>query len=89
MKPYPGILEQSSERNFNYRLSRAKRIVENTSGLLASVYRVFRRPLLVNLDHCEAGTAAALYLHNFLRMIATSKSIYASPSTFDLADTEN
>jgi hypothetical protein len=53
VKPCPGILEKSSERIFNYRLSRARRIVENTFGLLASVYRVFRRPLLVNSDHSE------------------------------------
>jgi hypothetical protein len=40
MKPYPGILEQSSEGIFKYRLSRVRRIVENTFGLSASVYRV-------------------------------------------------
>jgi hypothetical protein len=33
MKPYPGTLEQSSGRIFNYRLTRARRIVENTFGL--------------------------------------------------------
>jgi hypothetical protein len=63
MNPYPGILEQSSE--FNYRLSRARKVVENTFGSLASVFRVFRRPLLMNLEHSKVVTVAALYLHNF------------------------
>jgi hypothetical protein len=89
MKPYPGILEQSSQKIFNYRLSRARRTVENTFGLLASVYRIFRRPLLMNLDHSEVVTVIALYLHNFLGMSASSKSICAPPSTSDLKDTEN
>jgi hypothetical protein len=90
MKPYPGILEQSSERILNYRLSKARRVVENTFGLLASVCRVFRRPLLVNLEHSEVVTSAAPHLqHSFLRMTAASKSIHTPPSTFDLEDTEN
>jgi hypothetical protein len=63
--------------------------VENTFGLLASVFRVFRRPFLVHLEHSEVETVSALYLHSFLRMSATSKSIYAPPSTFDVEDTEN
>jgi hypothetical protein len=55
MKSYPVILEQSSLRISNYRLSWA-RTVENTFRLLASVYREFRRSLLVNLDHSEVVT---------------------------------
>ncbi|CAD7084400.1 unnamed protein product [Hermetia illucens] len=46
MKPFPGeITRNSPNRIFNYRLSRARRIVENAFGLLAAVFRIFRKPL--------------------------------------------
>jgi hypothetical protein len=41
------------------------------------VFGVFKRPLLVNLEHSVVVTIAALYLRNFLRISATSKLIQA------------
>jgi hypothetical protein len=42
MKPYAGKLTKGSAKSvFNYRLSRARRIVENAFGLLSSVFRIF------------------------------------------------
>lgn len=83
MKPYPGPLEQSPRRIFNYRLSRARRVVENAFGLLSSVFRLFRKPLCLNVENAEVVVTACLYLHNFLRKSATSGAIYAPPGTFD------
>jgi len=41
MKPFPGNhLQGSPQRVFNYRLSRARRVVENAFGIMASVLRV-------------------------------------------------
>lgn len=48
MKPYAGQLSQSPERIFNYRLSRARRIVENTFGIIASVFRILGKPMQVS-----------------------------------------
>ena len=45
MRPYPGPRLAPSERIFNYRLSRARRIVENAFGIMAAKFRVFRRTL--------------------------------------------
>jgi hypothetical protein len=66
MKPYPGSLQQSPRRIFNYRLSRARRVVENTFGLLCSVFRLFRKPLCLNVKNAEVVVTACIYLHNFL-----------------------
>jgi hypothetical protein len=47
LKPYPGMYNKGSrERIFNYRLCRARRAVENVFGIMASIYRVFRKPML-------------------------------------------
>ncbi|KAG8237539.1 hypothetical protein J437_LFUL017206 [Ladona fulva] len=48
MKPFPGYHEKgSSKRCYNYRHSRARRIVKNMFGLLASVFQDFRKPLIL------------------------------------------
>nr|CAI5849476.1 unnamed protein product [Callosobruchus analis] len=41
MKPYPGTHNKGSkERHFNYRLSRARRVVENVFGIMSFIFRV-------------------------------------------------
>lgn len=89
MKPYPGHQEKGSKnRIYNYRQARARRVVENTFGLLASVFRVFRKPLMVNVENAETITSACVYLHNFLRKSNTSRPLYAPYGTFDI-DTQD
>ena len=53
------------ERIFNYRLSRARRIVENVFGILATRFRIFRRPIIANVDTVTRITKAVLALRNF------------------------
>ncbi|CAH1967198.1 unnamed protein product [Acanthoscelides obtectus] len=67
MKPYPGQHDKSSkERIFNYRLSRARCIVENVFGILSAVFCVLGKPILLAPEKTQLITLTCCYLHNFL-----------------------
>lgn len=86
MKPYSGHQDKGSKsRIFNYRLSRARRVVENVFGILSSVFRVFRKPMLLEPEKVEIIVLACVHLHNFLRK-SISKNSYNPPGPFDIED---
>ncbi|XP_057302861.1 uncharacterized protein LOC130637024 [Hydractinia symbiolongicarpus] len=66
VKPYPHNLLNDGRRIFNYRLSRARRVIENTFGICASRFRIFRRSINGTVKHATEITKAAVALHNFL-----------------------
>jgi len=51
--PYPNKMLTFLKRTYNYRLSRARRIVECTFGILANKWRIFQRPIDVKPDFSE------------------------------------
>jgi len=65
LRPYPGKNLTEGQLNFNFRLSRARKLVENAFGILAARFRVFRRPMLVTPIKAEMIVKAATVLHNF------------------------
>lgn len=90
MKPYSGLQDKGSgERIFNYRLSRARRVVENVFGIISSVFRVLRKPILLEPKKAERIILSCVCLHNFLRRSDTSKFLYTPPGTFDIEDFES
>ena len=88
LKPYPGQIMPEPERIANYRISRARRIVENAFGIATSRFRIFRRPISVNVNTAIAVTKAVVALHNFLMKSKTAqdRSRYCPP---DFLDFEN
>ncbi|XP_053615430.1 uncharacterized protein LOC128679719 [Plodia interpunctella] len=87
MRPYPGIHEKGSlKRIFNYRLSRARRIVENVFGIMSVVFRVFRKAIPLRPVNAELVVMACVYLHNFLRRNTSSTAHYTLNTTFDFED---
>lgn len=84
MKPFSGIHPKGSlQRVFNYRLSRARRIVENVFGIASAVFRVLRKPMLLEPRKAELVIMAVAHLHNFLRESSTSRPLYTPHGTFD------
>lgn len=66
MKPYPNRGLSHSQKIFNYRLSRARRMIESSFGILANRFRVLLNPINLKPDKVEKITLACLALHNFL-----------------------
>ena len=86
LRPYPGRYLADPEAIFNYRLSRARRVIENSFGILAARWRIFRRPIIATPDHVVLFTKAAIALHNYLR--TTEASVYCPPGFTDGEDGE-
>ena len=53
-------------KSFNYRLSRARRIIENTFGIAAARFRVFRCPIHARVEMVVNITKVVVALHNYL-----------------------
>jgi hypothetical protein len=67
MKPYSVRGLSREQRIFNYRLSRARRVVENAFGMLASRYRCRLNVMCQPPDTVSTITLAFCLLHNMLR----------------------
>lgn len=68
LKPYPRNQSMIDREKaiFNYRLSRARRIVENAFGLLSQNFRIFYTPICLNVTVTENLIACACILHNLI-----------------------
>ena len=66
MKPYPSQNRTLEEKVFDYRLSRARRIIENSFGIATARFRIFRRPINAKVSTVKSVTKAVVGLHNFL-----------------------
>lgn len=82
LKPYTpkrGASLSNEERIFNYRLSRARRCIENAFGVLSSKWLCLSRTMFCYPDKAQKIVTACCILHNFL--MKASKETYC-PNTF-------
>ncbi|XP_036000776.1 uncharacterized protein LOC105922503 [Fundulus heteroclitus] len=87
MKPYPSRNLNNNQRIFNYRLSRARRVVENAFGILVNRFRVFRTTICLHPDKVVTIVFTCLCLHNFLRQ--QRSEAYVPPGYVDSEDANN
>lgn len=67
MKPFSSRHLSDEERIYNYRLSRARRVVENAFGILANRYRCLLSTLQQTTDTVKSIVLATVCLHNLMR----------------------
>ncbi|XP_034092899.1 protein ANTAGONIST OF LIKE HETEROCHROMATIN PROTEIN 1-like [Gymnodraco acuticeps] len=67
LRPFPGRHLTRERRLFNYRLSRARLVVECAFGILSTQWRMLRRVITTSPEVTELCVKAACVLHNFLR----------------------
>jgi hypothetical protein len=68
MKPYPRRVNQClKERVYNYRHSRARRIVGNAFGILATRFRIFFRVIGLEPQKVVKIVKATCAMHNWIR----------------------
>lgn len=79
MKPFRQAQLKSADKEvFNYRLSRARHVVENFFGILSSRFRIFRTRINLEPHNITKVVMAACALHNFL--LDHQPNSYAPPS---------
>ena len=74
-KPFGQAGLTNERRIFNYRLSRARRIIENSFGILANRFRIYMAPINLSPHKVEKIIIACCSLHNFLCTKNTSTGV--------------
>lgn len=66
MKPYSRQKLEKEHLIFNYRLSRARRIVENAFGIISSRFRILLNTISLQPEKASVIVLCCCYLHNYL-----------------------
>lgn len=84
LKPYLHRYLDHRQQIFNYRLSRARRLVENVFGILAARFRVLKSEISMNVESATDVVLATCVLHNLLRQRCGGS--YMAPGSCDSED---
>lgn len=66
MKPYSHLNLNAEEEHFNYRISRARVVVENAFGILTNRFKIFHRAIDLHPRKIMTLIKATACLHNYL-----------------------
>ncbi|XP_074026329.1 uncharacterized protein [Leptinotarsa decemlineata] len=87
VKPFPQKNLTPDERIFNYRLSRARRTVENAFGILSNRFRVFHTSINMKPEKINYILLASCALHNFLRRHSSNSYLPKNSIDTEVLDT--
>ncbi|KAK5648000.1 hypothetical protein RI129_002892 [Pyrocoelia pectoralis] len=74
MKPYKFHGLSNEQRIYNYRICRARRIVENVFGILTNRFRILLNTMNVNVEKVVLITKVCCILHNYLMTVSPTYS---------------
>ncbi|CAH1987329.1 unnamed protein product [Acanthoscelides obtectus] len=86
LKRYPNE-PTIAEKIYNYRFTRARRIVENAFGFLVSRFRILAKPIQLQEETAIKMIRTTCVLHNWLRK--SSLHTYTPPGSIDYEDIVN
>lgn len=80
MKPYPKQDLDQKKRHFNYRLSRARIVIENAFGILTARWRILKTIMGFMPSNVDKIVKATVTLHNFIKL---NDMAYCPPAMVD------
>lgn len=87
MKPFPFRNLKHEEKIFNYRLSRARRVVENLFGIMATRFRLLLKTIELNPNNVKLCVSAICALHNWL--LKTNRDEYLQIDQINIPNVQN
>ncbi|XP_018315065.1 putative nuclease HARBI1 isoform X2 [Mycetomoellerius zeteki] len=90
LRPFSGKDNLSAEQCiYNYRLSRARRVIENCFGILVSQWRIYRKSIISSVETTMKIVQATICLHNWLRKSNIEQTNNILPGMLDRETTED
>ncbi|CAK1583533.1 unnamed protein product [Parnassius mnemosyne] len=76
MKPFGKNVLTTERREYNYGLSRARRVIENVFGIMTRRFRIFNTAINLSIQRIDLVVLTCCILHNFLRRSGSNYSDY-------------
>lgn len=90
MRPYPGKNLSQTKKIFNYRLSRARQMIENSFGILVARWRILKNTINAKVENIDNIVKAVVVLHNYcLTELDNEENNVYCPVGFVDADDQN
>ena len=68
MRSFPGKTADEKERIYNYRHSRACRVIENCFDIFSARFRILQKPIRALVENAEKYVLACFALYNYLHL---------------------